>query len=138
MPLLSPLYICDDGILNFAVRNLFMLISYMNNTETIEGLQRIITQEPAVMLYFYTDHCQPCQSLRPKVEDLLHSEFDKFRLLYINGEEFPQTAAAFMVFSLPTMLVFLDGNEYIRESQYVSMVQLERAIRRPYELMFAS
>lgn len=109
----------------------------MNHTETIEDIRSIIAEEPAVMLYFYNDNCQPCQNLRPKVEALLQSEFEKFRLIYIKGEEFPQLAADFMVFSLPTLVIFLEGKEYIRESQYVSMAQLDRAIRRPYELMFA-
>lgn len=115
-----------------------MEIMLLKEMDTLEDIRSIIASHPAVMLYFYNDQCQPCMSLRPKVEALLKEEFEKFRLVYINGFEHPQVSASFMVFSHPTLIIFLDGNEYIRESQYVSIAQLERAIRRPYELLFAS
>ena len=96
----------------------------------------IIQSSKALVIYVYNDHCAPCVSLRPKVEELLSREFPRMRLHYINGEHEPQSAAALGVFSHPTLIVFFEGKEYIRESKYVSIGQLDRAIRRPYDLLF--
>ncbi|HRY99907.1 MAG TPA: thioredoxin family protein [Bacteroidales bacterium] len=101
-----------------------------------EAVRDILQQEPAVMLYFYNDHCAPCISLRPKVEYLIEQEFPRMKLVMVNGESEALTAASFGVFSHPTLILFFEGKEYIRESKYVSIGQLDRAIRRPYDLLF--
>ncbi|MBE0641653.1 MAG: thioredoxin family protein [Bacteroidales bacterium] len=109
----------------------------MNDTTSTGMMVReILIKEPAVMLYFYNDHCAPCISLRPKVEYLLEQEFPMLKLVLVNGESEAMTSAAFGVFSHPTLIIFFEGKEYIRESKYVSIGQLDRAIRRPYDLLF--
>lgn len=104
----------------------------------LESLREIVKQEPAVLVYFFNDHCAPCTSLRPKVESLLFREFPNIRFLLINGEKQLEVSASYGVYSHPTLIIFFEGKEYIRESKYVSIGQLDRAIRRPYDLLFGN
>jgi thioredoxin 1 len=94
-------------------------------------------QAPAVLLYFYHDHCPPCRVLRPKVEQLIASSFPEMKLLYVNGLEHPAITASYQVFGFPTLVGFFEGKEYFRKSKFVSIPELSEAIGRPYRLLFS-
>lgn len=99
-------------------------------------LKELIENQPAVLAYFYSDKCAPCISLRPKVEDMVDKSFDKMELVFINSEKHPDITGSYGIFANPTLIIFLEGREYRRESKYISIPQLEETISRPYELMF--
>ena len=44
-----------------------------NELETAGQLDSHVKEEIASMLYFYSDHCAPCLSLRPKVRSEEHT-----------------------------------------------------------------
>lgn len=102
----------------------------------LSQLQEAILNEEALLVYFYSDHCAPCKSLRPKVEELLTKEFPKMKLYFVNSEKHPEITAEYGVFSMPSLLAFFDRKEYIRKSKYVSIPELNEGINRYYEMMF--
>ncbi len=104
--------------------------------ENIESVVSVIEKETAVLLYFYSDHCAPCISLRPKVMDLVQKDFPKVSVYLVNSEKHPEIAASFNSFSNPTLILFFDGREYRRMSKYISIPQLAGEIARPYEMIF--
>jgi thioredoxin 1 len=105
----------------------------LKSTEQAEELMR---EETAVLMYFYSDSCAPCVSLRPKVIELLEKTFPKMKLAFVNSASYPLFAAQFSVFSNPTILIFFEGKEYNRLSKYVSISQLKETIGRPYNMVF--
>ena len=94
-----------------------------------------ITRNTAVLAYFYNDNCAPCQSLRPKMIKLLQEEFPLVKLIFINSEIL-EISAHHGVFDKPTLIVFFEQKEYIRESKYVSIVKLQENIERYYKILF--
>jgi thioredoxin-like negative regulator of GroEL len=110
----------------------------MSQTElkTTEQAEGFIKKEIASLLYFYSDSCAPCVSLRPKVIELLENSFPKMKLAFVNSAIYPLVAANFNVFSNPALLIFFEGKEYNRLSKYVSISQLEEIIDRPYQMVF--
>lgn len=107
----------------------------INETKSLEELQKHIAEKPAILAYFYNDNCAPCLSLRPKIIELINNEFPKIKLLFINSIQ-KDIPAYYGVYDNPTLLVFFDRKEYVRESKYVSVVQLQNTIERYYNLMF--
>lgn len=101
-----------------------------------EELLGIIENESAVLVYFYSNKCAPCVSLRPKVEQLLDAKFPLMKLVTIDSEKNQTIPASYSIFSSPTLIIFLEGKEYRRESKYVSISQLEEVIGRPYGMIF--
>lgn len=93
-------------------------------------------EEIPVMLYFYNDLCAPCKALRPKVELMLKEEFTEMKLIKINTAENPEFAAKYLVFSAPTLLVFFEGKEYIRESKNISIIELHDKVKRLYNMLY--
>ena len=102
----------------------------------LEQLGNFISARPAVMIYFYNDNCAPCIALSPKVSQLIESDFPKMALAFVNAAVNELAAARFGIFSAPTLLVFFEGKESIRESKYISINELQEKISRYYELLF--
>ncbi|MFA5972654.1 MAG: thioredoxin family protein [Lentimicrobiaceae bacterium] len=102
----------------------------------IIDIQNAIKENPAILLYFYNDSCAPCKVLRPKVQELVKNEFPEMDFLLINAEQYLTTAAEYGVFASPTILVFFEAKEYIRESKNISISELHSKIDRIYQMIF--
>ncbi len=100
-----------------------------------KSLQDKIQTIPALLIYFYNDACAPCLALRPKVLSMVTKEFPMMELDFINAAANPEIAGHFGVFSAPTLLVFFEGKESIRESKYISLPELENKIERYYNML---
>ena len=103
----------------------------------LKELQNIIKSEVGVLLYFSGENCNVCHALRPKFKELFDKEFPQIKQIYLDAHQNPQISAHFGVFSVPTMLVFLDGREFIREGRAVSLYQLQEKLSRPYSMMIS-
>ena len=102
---------------------------------TLEAAQSLVQNKKAFILYFMNDTCAPCLALRPKVETLLE-KYPEMQLIYIDSRKNPEISGAYNVFSNPSLLLFFEGKESVRFSKYVSVDQLEEAIKRPYGFIF--
>jgi len=107
-----------------------------NELSTSEELELLISGNVGAMVYFYSDKCAPCVSLRPKVLELVEQKFPKMTLAYVNSEKDPALPAKYGAFASPTLIIFFEGREYRRESKYISIPQLAETISRPYEMIF--
>ncbi len=103
--------------------------------QTLEEVETIIQKDLAVMLYFSAPTCNVCHALKPKLVDAIESNFDQFKIVSIDVSATPEISSHYSVFAIPTVLVFLDGREFLRKSRHMSVSEVTEAIRRPYEIM---
>lgn len=104
--------------------------------DSLHELENTILNKPALLAYFYNDACAPCQALRPKVSEMAAEQFPKMELVFINAANNPEITAHFGIFSAPTLLVFFEGKETIRESKYISIPELQSKTERYYRMVF--
>ena len=102
----------------------------------IQDIEKQIQTNDAVMIYFSGNNCGVCTALKPKIESSFTNHFPKIKQLYINAHDFPQIAAHFSIFTIPSLLVYFDKKETKRESRHISVDQLMQSTKRPYELFF--
>lgn len=102
---------------------------------TLEELQDTIRIEAGVLLYFSGENCNVCHALRPKFKEVFDAHFPLVKQIYLDAHENSQISAEYQVFSVPTMIVFLDGREFAREGRNVSLHQLTVQLERPYRIM---
>jgi len=102
-----------------------------------EEFEQILQDEEALLLYFSHEECNVCKVLKPKIDDLLRANFPSIKMVYINTKKFPGIAGQQRVFTVPTLTVWFDGNEYLRKSRNVSLQVLAEELKRPYTLFFA-
>jgi thioredoxin-like negative regulator of GroEL len=103
---------------------------------TPDSLQQQIKDESGLIVYFYSDKCAPCISLRPKVLQMVEDNFPEMKLVFINSVEHPEVTGSFGVFANPTLIVFFEGNEFRRYSKYISINELGGDIERVYDMVF--
>jgi len=103
--------------------------------QTIENTKKVINDNVAVMLYFSAPTCNVCHALKPKLLDAIESNFDKFEVVSVDTSVEQDVSAYFGVFAIPTVLIFLDGKEFLRKSRHMSVDEVTREIKRPYEIM---
>ena len=72
-----------------------------------EVLQGSIRQP--VLLDCWAPWCGPCRMVGPIMEQLAAESKGRFRVAKLNVDENPQTAAQFQIQSIPTMLIFKNG-----------------------------
>ena len=102
---------------------------------SLEALQNSIKTEVGVLLYFSGENCNVCHALRPKFKEVFDENFPQLKQIYLDAHENPEISAHFQVFSVPTMIVFMDGREFAREGRAVSLHQLTEQLKRPYGMM---
>jgi len=88
-----------------------------------------------VMVYFSAPTCNVCHALKPKLLEALESNFDDFKVESVDISTEEDIAPHFGVFAIPTVLIFLDGKEFLRKSRHMSVPEVIKEIKRPYEIM---
>jgi thioredoxin 1 len=68
----------------------------------------VIESETAVLVDFWAPWCGPCRIVAPHLEELA-GERDDLRIVKLNTDDNPQTAAQYNVMSIPTLLLFKNG-----------------------------
>ena len=68
----------------------------------------VIESETPVLVDFWAPWCGPCRVIGPVLEEIA-AERDDLRIVKLNTDENPNTAAAFQVLSIPTMIIFKGG-----------------------------
>lgn len=61
-----------------------------------------------VIVDFYADWCGPCQMLSPVIEELAN-ERNNAKFIKINVDEHPEIAKTYGIMSIPTIIVFKNG-----------------------------
>lgn len=103
---------------------------------SLENYQKIIKDNDGVLIYFSHEQCNVCKVLKPKVEDMLTEQFPKINMFYADTVKHPEIAAQNSIFTVPTLVIYIDGKEFLRVSRNVSIMELKEKIQRPYDLMF--
>jgi thioredoxin 1 len=71
--------------------------------------QKVIKSSMPVLLDFWAPWCVPCKMVAPIVEKLSNKYNGKMKFFKINIDENPRTPARFQVMSIPSLMIFKDG-----------------------------
>lgn len=105
--------------------------------QTSQQIKEFIATNPATLLYFSAPSCNVCHALKPKLLSAIAKNYEEFKNIEIDVSLEQEVAASFGVFAIPTLLVFLDGREFLRKTRHMSVDEVVREIGRPYEIMFS-
>lgn len=105
------------------------------NVFTVDEYNKLVESEEAVAVYFSTPDCNVCKVLKPKLIELLQNKFPIFSFAYVDSNQAKELSAQNSIFSVPTILFFIQGKELFRKSRNINLSDLEFELERPYSFL---
>lgn len=103
----------------------------------VQQLNHAIEENKAALFYFSTPQCSVCKVLKPKIAELISEEYPEISLYYADIEKSPVLSGQYRIFTIPTILIYFDGKEFLRKSRNIGIHELSDEIYRPYNLLFS-
>lgn len=92
-----------------------------------QQLQEEIQSKPSTVLFVSSNDCSVCTAVHAKLEEMEQSFMDT-AFFSAKLDSMPRISGLYMVFTVPTVLVFRDGTEVHRESRFMDWKRLEKHI----------
>ena len=71
--------------------------------------EKVISSDKLTVVDFWAEWCGPCRALTPILEDIAATHGAEVTFAKINIDENPQAPAKFGVMSIPTLILFKNG-----------------------------
>ena len=81
-----------------------------------------------VVVDFWAEWCGPCRQIGPALEEIASSLNGKVKIVKLNLDENPQTASKYGVMSIPTLMLFKNGEMASRQVGAAPKQKLEQWI----------
>jgi thioredoxin 1 len=69
----------------------------------------VIESDQPVLVDFWAPWCGPCRMVAPVLEEIASEKGDQLRIVKLNTDENPEVSAQFEVLSIPTLILFRNG-----------------------------
>ncbi len=76
--------------------------------------ERVLKSEEPVLVDFWAEWCVPCHMVSPVVEEIGQEKGESLRVAKLNIDENPEVTRRYGVMSIPTLMLFKDGEEKAR------------------------
>ena len=77
------------------------------NENTFEN--SVLKSSKLVLVDFWAPWCGPCRKMTPVLEQIQNEMVESVNITKVDTDKYPQLASEYGVFSLPSMLLFKDG-----------------------------
>ena len=90
---------------------------------------QVLKSAEPVVVDFWAEWCGPCRMIAPALEEIASSSLGgKVKIVKLNVDENPKTAAKYNVMSIPTLMVFKNGEMASRQVGAAPKAKLEQWI----------
>lgn len=83
-----------------------------------------LIQEPTILVDFYANWCGPCKMLSPILEKVSND----IKVIKVDVDKFEKLSREYGIMSIPTVILFENGEEVKRNIGFMSQEQVEKFI----------
>jgi thioredoxin 1 len=88
----------------------------------------VLNAAEPVVVDFWAEWCGPCRMIAPALEEIAGSMAGKVKVVKLNVDENPATASKYGIMSIPTLMIFKDGQLASRQVGAAPKQKLEQWI----------
>ena len=100
-----------------------------------EKLKELIDNHDMLMIYFGSEACGVCKAMMPKVENMI-KEYPDIKAVRVEADKSLNISVSFNVFTVPVILLYIQGKETIREVRIISLDNLEQKVARYCQIFY--
>ena len=89
---------------------------------------QVLKASEPVVVDFWAEWCGPCKMIAPALEEIAGSLSGKVKIVKLNVDESPQTAQKYGIMSIPTLMMFKNGELASRQVGAAPKQKLEQWI----------
>ena len=97
------------------------------NEENFEN--EVINSDKTTIVDFYADWCGPCKMMSPVIDKIAEENAENIKVGKVNVDENQELAIKYNVMSIPTILIFKNGNLSKTFIGVTSKFEIEEAIK---------
>lgn len=91
----------------------------------MENFNDIINGNQLTLVDFFATWCGPCKQMHPVLEQLKASEVENLRIIKLDVDKNEAIASAYRIQSVPTLMLFRNGELLWRQSGAMSLADLK-------------
>jgi thioredoxin 1 len=95
--------------------------------------KEVLQSDIPVLVDFWATWCMPCRMIAPIIDSLAQQYADKLKVCKLNVDDSPETTAGFNIVSIPTLMIFQNGEVKEEIVGAIPKPELETKIK-PYIL----
>jgi len=96
----------------------------------MEKFEALIQSKSPILVDFFAEWCGPCKAMKPVLEEVKGQLGEKARIVKIDVDKFEELAQKYRIQSVPTFILFKNGESLWKHSGIIQSKELKETIEQ--------